>query len=139
MDVSGPKKYKCDADLEIETKTPNHYTSPTGGQKDIAGKPRLDLVPFEFIEGAANAFTFGAGKYSEHNWRNGVETSLLVRSLLSHVMKYNNGEDRDQESGLHHLDHACATLAMLITMVKTRPDMDTRYKSATDINLEGRV
>jgi hypothetical protein len=111
----------------LASEVPVFHKSPTGGQKDIAGKPRLDLVPFEFIEGAANAFEFGTKKYSAHNWRKGIEVSILVRSLLSHVMKYNNGENKDRESGLHHLDHACATLAMLITTAKTMPHMDNRY------------
>jgi hypothetical protein len=126
---------------------PVFHKSPTGGQKDIAGKPRLDLVPFEFIEGAANAFEFGTKKYSVHNWRKGIEVSILVRSLLSHVMKFNEGEDKDSESGLHHLDHACATLAMLITTAKTMRHMDNRYSVLPDYgqaamnneNTEGRV
>lgn len=138
MIVNNPQKpsytvsqnQSCDGLMWNKDHPKKFYISPTGGHKDIADKPRLDLVPIEFVEGAALAFKFGAKKYSAHNWRKGIEVSILVRSLLSHVMKYNDGEDKDHESNLHHLDHACATLAMLITTAKTMPHMDNRYGKA---------
>ena len=116
-------------------------TAATGALKERVDKPRLDLVPFEFIEGAARAFEYGATKYAEHNWRKGMKLSWLARSLMSHIFKWwMLGEDKDAESGLHHLDHAAACLAMVMTTLKEHPRMDDRYKKVTiGDNPDGRV
>ena len=39
------------------------------GKKYDANKPRWDLLPLDALEGAADILTFGAKKYSDHNWR----------------------------------------------------------------------
>lgn len=103
--------------------------SPSGALKDVAGKPRLDLVPFEFIEGAARAFTYGAEKYDTHNWRKGMTVSKIVRSLLNHICRWwMLGEDYDKESGVHHLDHASANLAMLMSTLVDQPHLNDRFQ-----------
>ncbi len=96
--------------------------------KDRTNKPPLDLVPFSLTESAARAFAFGTTKYSKHNWRKGMPTSWIVRSLLSHIGKWNEGEDCDVESGLSHLDHVAACTAMLIETMTKHPIVDDRFK-----------
>lgn len=84
-------------------------------QKYDAGKAQLDLVPRELPEAAARAFTFGATKYRRGGWLVGkLSQGRIIAALLRHVFAYSNGEDTDPESGLSHLDHAAACLAMLI-------------------------
>lgn len=97
--------------------------------KDRDNKPPLDLVPLSLTESAARAFAFGAIKYSKHNWRKGMPTSWIVRSLLSHIGKWNEGEGCDTESGLSHLDHVAACTAMLIETMAKHPIVDDRFKS----------
>lgn len=51
-------------------------------------------------------------------------------SLLRHLFAYNDGKDTDPESGLSHLDHACASLAMLVASIRANPELAiaARYK-----------
>lgn len=91
---------------------------PTPAKHDKA-KNRLDLVPVPLIEAAARAFTYGADKYSEFNWAldPGVQPLRLYRACIGHLMAFQSGEIDDPESGLCHLDHAAAALAMLICSI----------------------
>jgi len=102
------------------------------GTKFDEGKPRLSLVPKEAYWGMAQALTFGAKKYSAHNFKNGLEYHRLADAALRHLTSYMDGEDNDPESGLSHLDHALATLAMLKYMSVNKPEMDDRYKGDTN-------
>ena len=100
-----------------------------GGKKYDNGKPRISLIPREAIEGAAMALTYGAKKYEEdHNYKKGLLFSRLVDASMRHIIAWADGENLDPESGLSHLDHALASLAMLKFMEQNRPEMDDRYK-----------
>lgn len=96
------------------------------GSKFDNGKPPLFYNPPEFQYGAARAFAYGARKYNDWNWLGGLRASRLFGALLRHLNAWFWGEDIDPESGLGHLDHAAASLAMLMETVKRRPDLDDR-------------
>ena len=78
---------------------------PEGGLKYDNDKPRMDLLDFDALEGLAKVLTFGAKKYDEHNWRNGISYSRLTAAMLRHLTALQRGEDIDAESGLPHIDH----------------------------------
>lgn len=96
------------------------------GRKDDQGKEQLDLVPSELRYGAARALAYGAEKYARDNWRGGLAWSRLWSALNRHLQAFWDGEDIDPESGLHHLDHAAATLGMLTQSVKDGLGEDDR-------------
>jgi hypothetical protein len=99
------------------------------GIKHDKGKPRISLVPREAIEGAARALGFGADKYGAHNFKGGLAYTRLLDATMRHILAYTSGEDNDPESGLNHIDHAIATLAMLEYMIYNKKEMDDReYK-----------
>lgn len=79
------------------------------------GKVRYDLIPPEFIREIAEVLTFGATKYSPDNWKgfNKQQQEEIKASLLRHIYTYLEGDEFDQESGLHHLAHAGCNLAFL--------------------------
>lgn len=79
------------------------------------GKVRYDLIPPEFIREIAEVLTFGAKKYSPDNWKgfNKQQQEEIKASLLRHIYAHLEGEEFDQESGLHHLAHAGCNLAFL--------------------------
>ena len=55
----------------------------------------------------------------------------LVRPLaaaMRHIMAFNDGEDKDPESGLSHLAHAACCIMFLLEFEKTHPELDDRYK-----------
>lgn len=91
-------------------------------------KNRLELIPVSGIEGIGRAMTFGASKYSAHNWANGFGWSRLVGSCLRHLFAWSRGEDKDPESGLSHLDHAGACIVMLIAHESEKLGTDDRRK-----------
>jgi hypothetical protein len=96
------------------------------GTKYDSGKLRLELVPVEATEAIARAMTYGAVKYGDWNWAQGIDHSRLYAAALRHMTAYFRGEDVDAESGNHHLDHALASLAMLKASVQNKLGADTR-------------
>ncbi len=93
-----------------------------------SGKPRVDLLPVEALLGAASVMGYGAQKYSDHNWRGGIEWNKLYASTLRHLFAWQTGEDIDPESGLPHLDHAMCDIGMLSASVKCGIGKDTRWQ-----------
>lgn len=102
------------------------------GQKFDGQKPRIDLIPIEFIIGVAKAFNFGMQKYGEHNFRKGIPSSRLLSAALRHTFLEVARVKEDKESGLPHWALAGASLAMLAFMLKNRPELDDRYQYDSD-------
>lgn len=98
------------------------------GIKQDFGKPKISLIPSEAIIEMAKAFTYGASKYSEHNFKSGIKYSRLLDAAMRHLLAFNSGEDTDFESKNNHLGHALASIAMLTYMTYNKKDMDDRYK-----------
>ncbi len=93
-------------------------TSVTSGVKYESEKPRVDLLidgcPLA-IEAISQVLTFGAKKYSDHNWQKveGGEQRYKA-AMMRHVLASAKGEKVDSETGLSHLAHAaCCVLFML--------------------------
>lgn len=105
--------------------------SPSEGTKYDQEKPRLDLLDPDAMEGLAKVLTFGAKKYDAHNWRNGIVYSRLMAALHRHLLAIQRGEDFDAESGLPHIDHLGCCWMFLSSLMKTRPDLDDRWKGRT--------
>jgi hypothetical protein len=105
-----------------------HPKKGTKHDSNYLEKPPLDLLTLEFLNGTAKALGFGAVKYGRYNFKGGIDHTRLLAAALRHLNQYNNCEDKDPESGLSHLDHASASLNMLMWMVANRPDLDDRYK-----------
>lgn len=99
------------------------------GKKNDIDKPDLSLLPRVFLEGTAKAFMHGEKKYGRYNYRSGMDWHRLVGAALRHINAFNDGEDTDPESGNHHLYHAAASLAMLITYTSEGLGKDTRHAS----------
>lgn len=104
--------------------------SKAEGIKYDEDKPKVDLVPVNGIIAAARAFTFGAKKYSPWNWANGMAWLRLYAAVLRHLFAWARGEEKDGDSGLHHLDHALASLLMLQSHVELGLGRDDRFRPA---------
>ena len=99
-----------------------------GGVKYDQGKLRVDLLDPLALDGLAKVLGFGAVKYAAHNWRGGISYSRLIGAALRHLFAILRGEDNDPESGLPHVDHLGCCWMFLSNMMKTRKDLDDRYK-----------
>lgn len=106
---------------ELPLAPPNYETfakAQLGGVKHDGGKPDLSLIPRHAAEAIARALMYGEGKYGRNNYLRGFKSYRLVAAALRHIFAWQSGEETDPESGLSHLDHAIACLAMLIQTVK---------------------
>jgi hypothetical protein len=88
----------------------------------------LNLLSTEALNQTAAVLQFGAQKYAEHNWRAGFAWSRPLAAAMRHLTAFNDGEDRDPESGLSHLAHAACCIMFLLEFEKTHPELDDRYK-----------
>lgn len=104
----------------------NKKSEKEGGKKFDAGKPELDLLPFESLEEIAKVLTMGKNKYGRSNWKNGISYSRLIAASLRHTGQFLNGIDLDDESKISHVAHAATNLLFLLWMIKHRPDLDDR-------------
>lgn len=93
------------------------------------GKLRMDLVPVSAVNALARVLTYGANKYDSDNWRRGFNYSVPYACLMRHMMAWQDGEDIDPESGLSHLDHAIANIAMLIEFERECSHLDDRWST----------
>lgn len=92
---------------------------PNAGQKNDAGKVRLELLPPGAIAWIGAALTRGAEKYQHlppDNWQRVPEgRKRYFGALLRHVFAALAGQERDAESGLPHLAHAGACIVFLLS------------------------
>ena len=83
------------------------------GEHKDEGKSRVDLIPADILLAIGDVFGWGAKKYAERNWEEGILFSKLYGSAMRHAFKWFCGVDYDDESGLHHLDCTIANLMMI--------------------------
>lgn len=98
------------------------------GKKDDQGKPDLSLLPRAFLEGTARALMYGVKKYGRYNYANGLDWHRIIAGIMRHAVALNDGEDIDPESGLPHIDHMGAGIAMLKVHITEGLGKDTRRK-----------
>jgi hypothetical protein len=94
--------------------------------KHDTGKPDLAIIPIEALEAITEAMAYGANKYGRNNFKGGFKHLRLANAALRHIFAWVGGETMDKESGLSHISHAIASLAMLAWTIKHRPDLDDR-------------
>lgn len=81
------------------------------GRKDDGEKPRPDLIPAKAEAEVARVLAFGAKKYAPENWRKVPDAkNRYIAAALRHINAYRDGRRVDEESGLHPLAHAIASL-----------------------------
>lgn len=84
--------------------------------KDIVGtsKPPLSTLPSGPLYEAAAALLEGGLKYGRHNYRvMGVRASIYFDAAMGHLWAWWEGEDLDDDSGIHHISKAIAGLMVL--------------------------
>jgi len=114
---SAPKDFGLEVGRPIDTyqleSIVARYIKSIGGKKFDGGKLRYDLIPADTFKQLVEVITFGANKYAPNNWQK-VESDRYIAALYRHVEAWRMGEERDQESGLHHLAHAMCNVLFLL-------------------------
>lgn len=96
---------------------PNDPTSKPTNPKDVIGSDKLPLHlwPETATVMGCLGLLEGALKYGRSNWREtGVRVTIYVDAVRRHINAYFEGEDIDPDSGMPHLAHALACLAILV-------------------------
>ena len=83
------------------------------GTKHDHHKVRMDLLPPDVEWLIAECLTGGAAEYGDRNWESGMAWSRLYGALRRHLAAFWGGEDRDTETDLPHLIHACCCAMFL--------------------------
>lgn len=105
-------------------------TQRSTNPKDRIGmkKPPLHLIPSTAMIWESMAFRDGAKKYGPYNWRDeSVSASVYVAACKRHLEAWFDHEENAPDSGVHHLAHSRACLAILLdaqwngTLVDDRP------------------
>ncbi len=95
-----------------EVVSESKHTNP----KDAIGSSKMPfhLWPIPATALGSLALLDGALKYGRSNWRHsGVRASIYVDACQRHLGAWFEGEDVDPDSGISHLGHALACLAIL--------------------------
>jgi Domain of unknown function (DUF5664) len=99
------------------------------GRKADQDKPALAYIPKAALYAEGEAFSYGAKKYAAWNYKNGISVTRTLGAALRHLLQFLDGEDKDAESGTHHLGCARANIAMALDTLENHPSMDDRYKA----------
>ena len=114
-------------------------TKPTN-PKDAIGSDKvpMHLWPKTATVLGAMGLLDGALKYGRSNWRAvGIRASIYYDAIDRHMSAWFEGEDIDPDSGLPHLAHALASLAIIVDAIAADRFRDDRlirggYRSLID-------
>ncbi len=131
--LNHPPQY--DLYSEVNTfEAPPSNTPATSNEKPTNPKDMIatNKVPFHLWPETASAygamgFLDGALKYGRSNWRHaGVKASIYYDAARRHLNAWFEGEDNDPQSGVPHLGHALACIAILVDAVEAKKLNDDR-------------
>jgi hypothetical protein len=102
-----------------------------------ATKVPLHLVPPSATHYLALALEDGARKYGPFNWREtGISASTYIAACKRHLDAWADGEDLAQDSGVHHLAHAMACLALPLDAASVGKLIDDRPPAGAAARLQ---
>lgn len=96
--------------------------------KDDSGKNPLELLPISPLLMVGEVLAFGAIKYKPNDWRKGLKWTRLIGAIMRHLFDFMMGIDKDKDSGLHPLAHACCDIMFLLEYIAKDLGDDDRYK-----------
>lgn len=131
------KQYKIEmipADVRVDL-------IPVSNPKTLMGKrklPILSVISPASILYEAMAMRYGAYEaprvdgtkgYGPYNFRDqAIEAMVYIDATLRHIFSYVDGEEVAEDSLVHHLGHAKATLGILIDAIENKTVIDDRPK-----------
>jgi hypothetical protein len=113
---------------EMLSKIEKDLVNKNSAIKNDQGKVPLSLLSTTALMEIAKVLEFGKEKYAADNWRKGFMWRRTLDAALRHLLAFNDGEDKDPETGLSHLAHLGCNIMFLLEFEQTHPEMDDRYK-----------
>ena len=106
------------------------------GERKNVGKLRWRNFPMFLVEPLIEVGAAGEHKYATWNFLKGMKVEDCMDSLKRHLMKFEDPSisDADEETGLSHMAHIAWNALVIVYMIKTRPDLDDRYKGEHNEN-----
>jgi hypothetical protein len=101
--------------------------------KDRYGRAKvpLTLFPITAVVYGALAQRDGAKKYGPYNWRGKpIRYSTFIDACQRHILAHIDGEEVAEDSGVPHLAHALACLAIIIDAKESGNLIDDRPPAA---------
>lgn len=98
----------------------------------IDNKIPTEYLTLDGVAAMCRAFKHGGEKYDDYNYYKGHTVNQLLAACIRHVLQYKDGEDTDGESGVSHIGHAMASLAMLEKQKALGTLIDDRYKGGLE-------
>jgi hypothetical protein len=92
-------------------------TRPDTNPKSVFGaaKPGISAIPPVALLHCGRGMEDGERKYGLTNWReNSVAASVYYNAAFRHLASWWDGEQKAQDSGVHHLGHVMACCAILL-------------------------
>ena len=89
-------------------------------------KPKHSLLPPRIKDGVLNVLAFGTNKYEKGKWKKCNQMSSYYDACHRHLEQFWNGIDFDEESKLHHIDHALSNLIFLKWLIINKESTDDR-------------
>lgn len=99
----------------------------SAGVKHDNQKPDMTDIPMEAMWQMGQAFSHGQKKYGKNNYRLGMSASRQLAAAVRHIYQHLSGQTLDSESGVTHLGHALASIAMACYTIANHPNMDDRH------------
>jgi len=96
------------------------------GNKFDGGKLPWHLLPPDALEEITRVLQFGANKYGDRNWEQGMAWHRPFSALMRHMWAWWRGEDTDPETGITHLAHAGCCILFLLAYEKRGVGTDDR-------------
>ena len=90
--------------------------------KQVQDKIQWRLLPIAATNEVLKVFMYGAKKYLPGNWEkveNMDQAITYWEAAIRHLMKWQEGESIDPESGLSHLAHAGCDVLILLALELT--------------------
>jgi len=90
---------------------------PDDNPKTVMGmaKPSLTAIPPTALLHMGGAMSDGRTKYGLMNWREKkVSTSIYIDAAMRHMLAFWDGENTAKDSGVHHLGHVMACMAIIL-------------------------
>lgn len=107
--------------------------TPAENPKTKAGaaKPALiSVIPTASLLHLGEVMKLGATKYGPFNWRETpVPAETYMDAAMRHLLSWQDGEDEDPESGMSHLAHVMACMAIIIDAKENNMLDDNRPKA----------